>query len=492
MAARHGTCGTRHPPSPAIFVCVPGVQSPLSRSALKFINLTRHTEIGANSYYLGTDEQGVVLDSGMHPKRYGDEALPLMPALAGRPVDAILLSHAHLDHVGSLPLLMRRLPEAPVYMTSATAQIGDALLHNSVNVMTRQREELGLPQYPLFGHRETERAVRRWRECPLRQPITLAGERSRAVPGEGEIDFEFWDAGHVLGAAGVLLRLGGQRVFYTGDVHFDDQTLTKGAVFPEEGIDVLIIETTHGATALPADFTRAAEEQRFAAALNAAFARGGCVMVPVFALGKTQEMLALLHRLKTAGTIAEVPIYIGGLSAKMTEIYDRRAYDTARVEPRLELFPVVQPFVLNGKSIREAPAKPGRIYALSSGMMTEHTLSNIFARRLLERPDHSIFFVGYADPLSPAGRLRAAQPGDLVSLDEDEPAQMLRCQVEQFQFSAHAPRQALVDYIQKVAAKKVVLVHGDPPAVEWMRAAATAALPGSEIIVPPSGVAIDL
>ncbi len=459
---------------------------------MKFLQLTRHTEIGANSYYLGTDGHGLVLDSGMHPKEVGEAALPNLAALAGLPVDAILISHAHLDHIGSLPVLMRQQPQAPVFMTSATTQIGDALLHNSVNVMTRQREEVGATVYPLYGHREAERATDRWNARPLRQPFNLEGERVGSAPGDDEISCEFWDAGHVLGAAGIMIRIEGRNVFYTGDVNFDDQTLAKGASFPEAEIDVLIIETTHGATPLPAGFTRAAEEQRFAAALNAAFARGGCVMVPVFALGKTQEILTLLYQLKRAETIEDVPIYIGGLSAKMTEIYDRRAHDTARVIPGLELFPAVQPFVLNGKSIGDAPARPGRIYALSSGMMTEKTLSNVFGRRLLESPEHSIFFVGYADPASPAGILRAAQPNDLVSLDEEKPAQTLRCHVEQFQFSAHASRQSLLDYIQRVAPRKVVLVHGDPPAVESIRAASAAMLPKSEIIVPPPGVAIEL
>ncbi|CAN5573209.1 MBL fold metallo-hydrolase [soil metagenome] len=457
---------------------------------LKFINLTRRTEIGANCYYLGTGDQGVVLDCGMHPKEEGEMALPNLPLLAGRKVDAILVSHAHLDHIGSLPVLMRQQPQARVFMTEGTAAIGDALLHNSVNVMTREREEVGVI-YPLFTHRETNRATDRWQHCPWRQPFTVKGERSPALP-DNELSFEFWEAGHVLGAGGILLRAEGRTIFYTGDVNFDDQTLTRGAVFPETEIDVLMIETTRGDSPLPAGFSRAAEEERFAGAIGHAFAREGCVLIPVFALGKTQEVLAMLYKFKRAKMIEDVPIYIGGLSSKMTEIYDRRANHTRRVLPRLQLFPEVAPFVLNGKTIGDAPARPGRIYALSSGMMTPKTLSNIFARRLIERPEHSIFFVGYADPESPAGLLREARPNDLVSLDEEEPAQPLRCRLEQFQFSAHASREAILDYIRKVAPQKLVLVHGDVPAVEWMRAAAAAALPGSEIIVPPPGMEIDL
>ena len=188
---------------------------------MKFINLTRHTEIGANSYYLEIGDQRLVLDCGMHPKNEGDDALPNFKAIADRPLDAILISHSHQDHIGTLPVLMRRQPNARVFMPEATADIGATLLHNSVNVMTRQREELGTTLYPLFTHRETERASDLWRSCPLRHQITIRGERANARDKDSQT-FEFWDAGHVLGSSGILLRAEGRTIFYTGDVNFDD------------------------------------------------------------------------------------------------------------------------------------------------------------------------------------------------------------------------------------------------------------------------------
>src|ERR1051325_2955461 len=114
--------------------------------------------------------RGLVLDSGMHPKFVGEEALPNMNAMTGRKSEAIIVSHSHQDHIGTLPVLMRRQPQARVFMTEPTADIGDVLLHNSVNVMTRQREDLGTTLYPLFTHRETDRAADRWHTCALRQP----------------------------------------------------------------------------------------------------------------------------------------------------------------------------------------------------------------------------------------------------------------------------------------------------------------------------------
>ena len=458
---------------------------------MKFINLTRRTEIGANSYYIEIGPHRLVLDCGMHPKNVGEDGLPDFKAIADRKIEAVLISHAHQDHIGILPVLMRRFSNARIFMTEATAEIGNTLLHNSVNVMTRQREEIREPLYPLFTHRETDRASERWRWCPVRQRISIFGERA-AQREPDVLTFEFFDAGHVLGSTGILLRAESQTVFYTGDVNFDDQTIMEAAVFPEEKIDILIMECTRGDHAKPPGWTRAGEERRLAEAIASAFERGSCVLIPVFALGKTQEILAMLYKFRRERFLPEFPTYIGGLSSKMTDIYDRRAHVTRRQLPRLQLRRDAAPFILNDETVRDAPLRAGRIYALSSGMMIPKTLSNIFAQRLIENPQHSIFFVGYANPESPAGLLRDTPPGSKVALDPDGSTQRVRCNIQQFQFSAHATREALVDYAKRLSPRKIVLVHGDPPAVEWMRVKLNADLPGADVIVPTPGVEVEL
>jgi Cft2 family RNA processing exonuclease len=427
----------------------------------------------------------------MHPKNTGEDAVPTVKAIADREVEAILMSHAHQDHIGSLPLGMRRFPGARIFMTAATAEVGSVLLHNSVNVMTRQREEIGEMSYPLFTHREIDRASERWHWCPLRQRISIAGERAAQREKEA-LTFEFFDAGHVLGSTGVMLRAEGQTVFYTGDVNFDDQTVMETAIFPEQKIDVLVMECTRGDHAKPEGWTRANEERRLAAALVAAFERDACVLIPVFALGKTQEILAMLHKFRRQRLLPEFPIYIGGLSSKFTDIYDRRAHTTRRQLPRLKLMREVVPFILNDETVRDTPVRGRRVYVLSSGMMIRKTLSNVFARRIIENPQHSIFFVGYANPESPAGLLRDAGTGGEVALDPDKPPQRIRCNIEQFQFSAHATRESLIDYAKKISPRKILLVHGDPPAVEWIRVTLSNELSGSEVIVPTPGVDLEL
>src|SRR5438105_15806771 len=272
---------------------------------------------------------------------------------------------------------MRRFPPACVFMTEATAEVGSVLLHNSVNVMTRQGEEIGERSYPLFTHRETDRASERWRWCPSRQRISIAGERAPQRERDA-LTFEFFEAGHVLGSAGILVRAEGQTVFYTGDVNFDDQTIMQAAVFPEEKIDVLIMECTRGDHAKSAGWTRPGEERRLADAIATAFERRSCVLIPVFALGKTQEILAMLYKFRRESRTlsGEFPIYIGGLSSKMTDVYDRRAHMTRRHLARLQLLREAAPFILHDGTVGDARLRPGRVYVLSSGMMIPTTLSN--------------------------------------------------------------------------------------------------------------------
>ena len=216
------------------------------------------------------------------------------------------------------------------------------------------------------------------------------------------------------------------------------------------------------------------------------------MLIPVFALGKTQEILAMLYKFRRQRLLADFPIYIGGLSSKFTDIYDRRANMTRRQLSRLQLMREAAPFILNDETVRDAPVRPGRAYVLSSGMMIPNTLSNVFARRLIENPQHSIFFVGYANPESPAGVLREAGTGGEVALDHGKPLQRVRCHIEQFQFSAHATRETLIEYARKISPRKIVLVHGDPPAVEWIRAQLHADLPNTDVIVPAPGIEVEL
>ena len=451
---------------------------------MEFFNLTRHLGIGANSYLLQIGGKNIILDAGADPKTDGLGSTPDFTPVPVGEVHAIIVTHAHQDHIGSLPVLTRREQRCPVFMTAETAHISEIMLHNSVNVMTRQREELGLMEYPLFTHRGVDLSRQSWVTCALRRRLNLLGE---PCEDDNEVTFEFYHAGHILGSAGVLIRHGGRSVFYTGDVNFEDQAIMTGAEFPEGDVDVLIMETTRGDSPTPLAFTRAGEEERFSRAVQEVMESGGALTIPVFALGKTQEVLAMLWKMRLRGEIGHVPIYIGGLSVKITTVYDKLAAVSTRNHPELQLLQEMAPYILSGREILTASPKKRSIYAISSGMMTEHTLSNIFARKVLGDAAQSMFFVGFSDPDSPSARVRRAKPGDEIMLDKTHPAIPLRCRVEEFQFSAHSTRETLRNYAKLLKPSRVVLVHGDKPALEWFQLSLFKDLPGAEVILPEPG-----
>jgi Cft2 family RNA processing exonuclease len=461
--------------------------------AIRFTNLTGAVEIGSNCYLLEHGGKRILLDAGFHPKKSGVDGLPRLELIADDSVDSIILSHSHQDHLGSLPVAMRKHPRATVLMTEATRLLSEVMLHNSVNVMMAEKAANESSEPVLFTHREIDGGLRRWMGRPLGQRFDITGERTNE--SDPSLSVEFFDAGHILGSAGTLLRAEGRSVFYAGDVQLDDQTISSAATFPDfadEPCDVMIMESTNGERVTPPGFTRQSEQERFAKAIQSALLRG-CLLIPLFALGKTQEALGMFYTFRRDGVIRQdCPIYIGGLGAKLTEIYDKLAQRVPRHFPKLDLLDDVDPYIVGGRNAADIRLKPGRIFALSSGMMTEKTLSNFVARQFLCRPENSIFFIGYADPDSPAGKLRAAKPGDLVSLGEDHAPEPLKCHIETFNFSAHSNREGIRAYVNRARPKKLILVHGDPNAIGWLAQTLQADLPGTQVIIPAPGVTLEL
>ena len=208
-------------------------------------------------------------------------------------VDAIAISHCHHDHVGSLPVALRYFPQAHVLMTELSYFLVERVLHNSVNVMTRQRDELGIREYPLFTHDEIDDIAPLFQGIKYNREIDWASfQKTRR--GDASPTLEFFDAGHALGSTGILVRGKKESVFYTGDVCFHDQTILKKARFEGVRADVLIMETTRGNREVPAGFTRDAEIERLSQSIQRVLERKGSVLIPTFALGRTQEILALL------------------------------------------------------------------------------------------------------------------------------------------------------------------------------------------------------
>jgi len=442
---------------------------------IKFQSLARDVEIGANSYLLTLGKNRILLDAGMHPKKAGENALPDLGEIDYGSIDAAILSHAHLDHSGAMPVVQRSHPDMPVFMSPATCVLTEALLHNSVNVMTYKREQTGNMDYPLFTHREIGQINKKWR---TRKP-----GRSFSLDSSGKTTCEFHESGHVLGAVSSLIRSEGRTILYSGDLHFEDQTIIRGALLPQSGVDVLILESTRGALARASGYTRESEGERLASSIEQCLSQGGSVMIPLFAMGKTQEIIMLLYELQNKGKLRTMPFHVGGLSIKMTGIYDRFASKVRRNHHDMHMMRTKGLLTTPGKRGEMPGLEPGNIYALSSGMMSERTMSNRLGRQFIQNPRNLVAAVGYADPESPLAKIINSSRGEKVQLDERHDAVERNCSVEAFDFSAHAPREDLIGYIEKLKPEMTILVHGDQPAIDWMEQEVHDRVPETEVVI---------
>lgn len=443
---------------------------------MKLTDLNRHGGIGANSLHLQLGDFHLVVDCGLHPKLAGRDAMPDFAPLRDVKPDLVIITHCHLDHIGSLPVLLRHHPKVPVVMTHPSRMLIDRMLHNSVNVMLREREEKGLAEYPLYSHEEIDRCLPRLHPHAFSQPKRFSGAKD-------EIEFTFHPAGHIVGAAGVELVHKRKHVFLTGDVLFGAQRTLPGAMFPRRRFDVVVTETTRGATPRTPGHERSNELIRLVDTINATLQRGGSVLIPVFALGRLQEVLAVLHDARKFNRLAPAPIFASGLGMDLADYFDQIAKKTGLVHFTRTIVKDLKVMKTPRDLVPGKEPKQG-IYVVSSGMMVENTPSYTVASCLAGNAKHSICFVGYCDPDTPGGHLLATKPGGDFLFSAANVKVKLRAHVDRFHLSGHADREQLLDYTVACEPRTVVLTHGDPPARDWFAGEFPKHLPKAKVLNP--------
>ncbi len=283
-----------------------------------------------------------------------------------------------------------------------------------------------------------------------------------------------------------------ETLFYTGDVCFHDQTILRAARFEDVRADVLIMETTRGDRPVPPGFTRESEVERLTDAIHHALKRKGCVLIPSFALGRTQEILALLALLMRAGKLKPQPIYIGGLGRVFTEIYDLEAHRTHRQHTSLQLHEALNLVVLDQGQAQKMKLSGGRIFVITAGMMSEHTAAHDLAMRMVGDERQSIFFVGYADPDTPGGRLKAAKHGETFVFSPSAGRVTRRCEILDFDLTAHANRDDLLDFVAQVSPRAILLGHGSGDSRKWFEEQIRSRHPKIKILQPQPGKAVEV
>ncbi len=367
------------------------ISSPPNTERLVVTPLGAARGIGASCFKVEIGPYEVVLDCGTRPKGY--DPLPALEYL-DKP-NLLIVSHAHNDHLGGVPIFHTRFPAARMICTPGTREIAYVMLTDCLKFQQKNEDS-----EPLFDEVDLERTLFHLETEPI-------GHDFEPLPG---LKVRFINAGHIVGAACIYLQYGDRSLLYTGDYNTASSRTTVGLKLADlPSTDVLITESTYGADAHPA---RKTQEAALLSAIASIVEAGGNVLLPAFALGRAQEILLAL-RTSAIFQKLDIPIYIDGLVRAVTDTFRdnlellplsvQKMVNNSATEPFID--EQTKPFVRAIARQQERPlamAQPSVIIA-SSGMLNGGA-SVYYAKTLLERDNAAIFISGYTDEESP-GRL---------------------------------------------------------------------------------------
>jgi Cft2 family RNA processing exonuclease len=412
-------------------------------------------EIGGSCVLVTAGGTRMLVDAGTRPGREQGESLApprLAKALTGR-IDAIVITHAHNDHAGWIPALLAQRPQIPVFASSATADLLATMWMDSAKVLGRLGD--GAETCPAYTRGDVRHALTRIE--------TLGAGLRRRV---GELEFEFFPAGHILGAVGVVIHAGSHRVVVSGDVSGPGQRTVGGIQVPEAafGSDLLVLESTYAG--MPRPVPRGHAVEAFVRDVTTVLDRGGRALVPAFALGRAQEIALLC-----AEHLPGADVVIDGLARDVSMVYQSHAGPDGRL---MEIFGGrIRPVPYGGTKSEITALRTG-VVITTSGMLAAGP-AIAWARSILPDPRSALMVVGYQDEDSPGRRLLAvAEAGggvfDLPGTAEDEAEQVeVSAYVADYKLGAHASADELVAITARVAAGEVMLVHGSPPGQRQLR-----------------------
>ncbi|QLG26109.1 beta-CASP ribonuclease aCPSF1 [Halorarum halophilum] len=429
-------------------------------------------EVGRAAFVLNTAETRILVDCGDKPGSDGEVPYLQVPEALGagaQNIDAVVLTHAHLDHSALLPLIFKYGYDGPIYCTEPTRDLMGLLTLDYLDVANKEGRT---PPYESSQVREA-----------IKHTIPLEyGDVTDIAP---DVKLTFHNAGHILGSAVSHFHIGDglYNVCFSGDIHYDDTRLFNGAVNDFPRVETLVMESTYGGRN---DYQTDQEdsERRLVEVINEAHDRGGKVLIPAFAVGRSQEMMLVIEEAMRSGKIPEMPVHLDGMIWEATAIHTTYP-EYLRDELRDRIFHEDEnPFLADqfnhidgGEEERQDVADGGPCIILStSGMVTGGPIMS-WLRHLGGEEESILTFVGYQAQGTLGRRIQNGW--------EEIPVQnrngsgrtdtlTLKMDVETVDgFSGHADRQGLENFVKTMNPRpeKVLCVHGDERSVQDLSSA---------------------
>ncbi|SHK23492.1 MBL fold metallo-hydrolase [Paramaledivibacter caminithermalis] len=415
-------------------------------------------EVGASCYLINVDNKNILLDCGIRMKA-GKDSLPdfrRIQELGG--VDAIVISHAHLDHTGSLPIVSREYPNALIYMTHATKDLIRVLLYDSLKIMNNNEAEI-----PIYAEVHVQNMLSKIVCYSPQYPIQIFKDKN--------IRITFYNAGHIAGAALIYVQGDEGTLLYTGDISAVDQQTVTGASLPKLRPDVMIMESTYGDKL---HSNRQIEEDRLIEKVRQVIEKDGKILIPAFALGRAQEIILILKRAINKNQLPKFKIYVDGMVKDINRVYKLNPnYLKKNLAKKIfkgnEIFYDENVIAVKDKDVREeiANSKDGLCVISSSGMLNGGP-SLWYAEKFAGDERNFIAITGYQDEEAPGREIL-----ELIDCEEKERkihfndrSIPLKCGIGKYGLSAHGDKGELLGIIHKVMPRKLFLVHGEQSIIE--------------------------
>jgi metallo-beta-lactamase family protein len=446
--------------------------------------------VSGSRHLLEHEGRRVLVDCGLFQgeKRLRERNWQRFAVPAGS-VDAVVLTHGHIDHSGWLPRLVREGFRGPIHTTRPTADLLGLLLYDSAKCQAedaayanRKGYSKHAPALPLYDERDVERTLR------LLHPV----DREHWFAPVTGCRTRFHDAGHMLGSSFVEMEIGTGpiRVLFSGDVGRYDAPLYNDPV-PPPPCDVLVCESTYG----DRDHPPARPLDELEHATREAIDRGGMMLVASFAIGRCQQLVYLLRTLMAAGRLPEIPVWIDSpMAVEATEVFRRHVGEHDFTEARMEgvAESLVSPWVRMARTAEESKAinehRGAGIVIASSGMMTGGRILHHLARRLPD-PRTTVLVAGF-QAIGTRGRSLVEGAPTLQIHGREIPVRAAIRRVDAL--SGHADRRELSRWLASMPAPgQVFLVHGEPPAASGLAAHLRTTL-GWNATVPAIGDSFEL
>ncbi|MEM1742806.1 MAG: beta-CASP ribonuclease aCPSF1 [Nitrososphaerota archaeon] len=438
-------------------------------------------QVGRSAILLQTTESKILLDCGYSPSGIRNlEIFPRFDVIDNlvEELDAVVVTHAHLDHMGLVPYLFKYGYRGPVYCTEPTLPL---MLMQQLDFISVAEKEGVFPPY-------SEVDVR----LAVQHTVTLNyGVVTNITP---DIRITFYNAGHILGSAVVHVHIGEgfHNIVYTSDFKFEDSRTLEACISKFPRVETLIMEGTYGATQTM--FTREESEQILAEYINKTVQRGGKILIPVPAVGRAQEIMLVLNHLFEQKLIPEIPVFLDGLVIEATGIHVAYPqYMNKEIAEELEkgrnvfLTEYFTP-VKSHQQREEVLEMPGPMIIIATSGMLEGGPILTYLRENAGDEKNILIFVSYQVE-GTLGRRLLKNIRDIQLINEEGKPEVINVKMEITKidgFSGHSNRQELLNYVKNIKPKpkNIVLVHGEPEALSNLSKSISKILPTAKIYVP--------